>query len=152
MYATHFSACTYAGRRSYAPSIRAARKHHSRFIQCEEMWKKNDKITNLNYISARDTTNVKRFRKKNQWRLEPATFLQVTLDWLTRCAINYQLRHVAKRTRKRKTLNYTSIWADNSALTPFYYLTRPQNVLPSKRQIWCYLLKGDIESYHLKWT
>ena len=56
-------------------------------------------MTNLNYIAARDTTGAQRWRKKDQWRLEPATFL-LSPDWVTRRA--YQPRHEASLSKEWK--------------------------------------------------
>ena len=121
-YACSFAPCTASITERSAASI--ARHIHTliagrrpddypRPTQPGKMADSSNKMTNLNYISARDTTSVQRWRGYNEWRLQPATFL-LTPGWLTRLA--YQLRHGAMPSKERKILFIPRSLADD--MTP----------------------------------
>ncbi len=82
--------------------------------------------------ATRDSTGVHHCKKSAE-----AIFLLVILGWLTPRAIN-----CVTYLRWQRSGRF-NLYLDLSG-TVLYNLTRPQNVLPSKRQIWCYLLKGAL--------
>ena len=90
-----------------------------------------DKMTTLNYISARDTTGVQRWKEKKP-----------LVEARTRNYLSTNTTRVTMLSKERKIPRSSISCRQHD--TVLYNLTWPQNVWMSKKPIWCYLLKGDI--------